>query len=287
MDKNIILIGVAICILCVISIASSVGIYFYSQDQAAATQAAATQAAATKAASDTANAFIASHPSSPTTSPTTTTTGGTVVPISNSYQMIRNVDYMGQGDIITQTGSLDIVKAKCDTTSNCNGFFYNGTTGFLKNIASGGGTPNADNTGDYYYTGISPNTIITIPLYRLYNPANSIHMESTSSNEAGLSGGIIANICSNNISGTVPLYRAYYSGDTTFHLSSVSLTEITNAGYVLDGTLGYVYPTQVTGTVPVYRRYNSSIKDHMLTKDQTEGGAGYVTDNNAPLFYSF
>jgi hypothetical protein len=325
---------------------------------------------------------------STTTTITATTTGGTVTVIPRTYNIYKNVDYSGQGDLDAGAMSLDAAKTRCDALETCNGFYFNSTNAYFKHIGEGQGNPSFNAGGDYYYTGLppvalnttvlnagypltpgqsmsSPNgnfqlsmqtdgnlvvynngnvvwhaigttpgnqgllltiqgsvqwqsnssgtgTTLTIddttgnlllkdstgklvwtngcqqvPLYRLYNPANFRHMESTSANESGLSGAIVATICSNNISGTVPLYRAYYSGDTTFHLSSVSLTEITNAGYVLDGTLGYVYPTQVTGTVPVYRRYNSSIKDHMLTKDQTEGGAGYVTDNNAPLFYSF
>jgi hypothetical protein len=73
-----------------------------------------------------------------------------------TYQTISNIDYGGQGDLIVQAGTLDQVRAKCDATSGCNGFFYDGTNGFLKNITPGTGVQNINGNGSYYYTGIAP-----------------------------------------------------------------------------------------------------------------------------------
>jgi hypothetical protein len=209
------------------------------------------------------------------------TDGKLVVYNNGSLVWEAGIEGLNQGLLLTTQGNLVVYGTDGVTVqwqSNSSG---SGTTLTIDDTT--GNLLLKDSTGKLIWS----NGCQKISLYRLFNSSNSRHMESTSGNEAGLSGGIVATICSNNVSGSVPLYRAHYKDDSSLHLSSISLTEIQNSGYILDTTLGYVYTTQVTGTVPVYRRYNSTIQDHMLTKDQTEGGSGYVTDNNAPLFYSF
>jgi hypothetical protein len=93
--------------------------------------------------------------------PSMSSDGTLRVPTQRTYKMINNVDYGGQGDLMVQTGTLDQVKVKCDSTSDCTGFFYNGTSGYLKKITPGTGVQNENLTGSYYYTGDDPAFIKT------------------------------------------------------------------------------------------------------------------------------
>ncbi len=91
-------------------------------------------------------------------------------------------------------------------------------------------------------TASSTFTVITTPLYRLYNKYSGDHFYTTD------------------------------SGEATFAEN--------NAGYTYEGIAAYVSSTQTTGTTPLYRLYNKYSGDHFYTadsgeKDTAQSLAGY------------
>jgi len=77
-------------------------------------------------------------------------------------------------------------------------------------------------------------------LYRCYNLAGRDHFVSTQSSCEGFSNeGILGYAASNQVSGTVPLYR-FYNPATADNLITVNYTEGSQTGLTYEGTLGYV-----------------------------------------------
>jgi len=68
-----------------------------------------------------------------------------------TYNAYPQADFTGQGDISSQTGTIDSCKIACDKLSNCNGFTYAGSNCYFKNI-NNSNTLNLNPSSTYYYT---------------------------------------------------------------------------------------------------------------------------------------
>ena len=100
-------------------------------------------------------------------------------------------------------------------------------------------------------------------------------------NHGYVSEGVGFKIETENIAGTVPLYR-YYSSSAVDHFYTTNANEIGvttagltgNHGYTSEGVLGYCFDTYQPDTVPLYKYYQPEIEDHFYTTITGEIGTG-------------
>ncbi|QXV66333.1 hypothetical protein INP83_04410 [Mucilaginibacter sp. 21P] len=81
---------------------------------------------------------------------------------------------------------------------------------------------------------------------------------------------------SNNVSGTVPLYR-YFNKNSGDHMYTRDVNEantLPGIGFVSEGIVGYIPSTQTTNTKPVYRYLSNNSHGHFFTYDYSELGSG-------------
>jgi hypothetical protein len=73
--------------------------------------------------------------------------------------------------------------------------------------------------------------------------------------------------------GMIPMYRSY-NPSNGLHFYTSSQTEATNAGYMIEGMVGYMYATSRRSTLPVYRYYRPSTGAHFYSTNTAELGQG-------------
>ncbi|KAH7680121.1 hypothetical protein AAVH_41508, partial [Aphelenchoides avenae] len=76
---------------------------------------------------------------------------------------------------------------------------------------------------------------------------------------------------------TIPLYRAWKSGDRGDHFYTVSFDEwqnaVKNLGYKDQGVSGRIFANASDGTSPLYRLFHSGVVDHFYTTSVSERDA--------------
>jgi len=117
-------------------------------------------------------------------------------------------------------------------------------------------------------------------LYRYYNASTGDHFYTNKWSDYGTGGGGYAYegvmgrfYGTNREIGMIPMYRSYNSTNRQ-HFYTSSPTEATNAGYKLEGIVGYMYETSRRSTLPVYRYYRPSNGAHFYSTNTAELGQG-------------
>lgn len=108
-----------------------------------------------------------------------------------------------------------------------------------------------------------------IPIYRQYNASTGDHMVSFISTEGSSVGytseGVLFKLLVSAVGGSKKaLYRCLVNGD---HFVS---GDPSCEGYSVEALMGYAFTSQQPGTFPMYRCYNSSVGDHLTTKNPAE-----------------
>ncbi|WP_367865653.1 thiol-activated cytolysin family protein [Pedobacter sp. WC2423] len=137
--------------------------------------------------------------------------------------------------------------------------------------------------GDYYTSDCN-----IVALYRYFQSSNADHYYTTTPNENPrdyIYEGVAAYVYSEQVAGTVPLYRYYKGGRDVDHYYTTTPNE-NPGGYMYEGIQAYVYKYQAPGTVPLYRYYQGG-KDanHYYTTTPNENPRGYLYEGIEAYVY--